>query len=158
MEDEQRKYIQFKDLADVDNKGENRHELLKSELEAIAANLQPHYSGRLVVERCVPKEESIAYDDWQDIRNHICNERSKIMHPLLAIRELSEEKKLFGIAKKEKSRLVMAFDEVFTGEEDYIRQLDALVADARAEIELFAYSQKIAEDHGLTGISIERIQ
>lgn len=157
MEDEQRKYLKFKDLADLDNKGENRFNLLKSELETIAANLQSKYSGKLIVERCVPKEENIAYDDWQDIRNHICDERNKMMRPFLTIKELTEDKKWFGLAKKEKQRLVMAFGEVFTGEEDYIRQLDAIVADARAEQELVKYSKRIAEDHGLTGISIERM-
>ena len=76
MEEEQRKYLHFKNLAELDNKGENRFQLLKSELEAIAETLQSKYSGRLVVERCVPKkEEDMAYLDWQDLRKPVIGEQ-----------------------------------------------------------------------------------
>ena len=52
----------------------------------------------------------------------------------------------------------MAFGEVFTGEEDYAGSLTCLLRTETAEKGLRAYSQRIAEDHGLTGISIERMQ
>lgn len=158
MEEEQRKYLHFKNLAELDNKGENRFQLLKSELEAIAETLQSKYSGRLVVERCVPKEEDMAYLDWQDLRKPVIEAERGLEHPFLAIKEVTKDRSILGFAKKEKQRLVMAFGEVFKGEEDYARQLDVLVADEAAEKGLRAYSQRIAEDHGLTGISIERMQ
>lgn len=153
MEDE-KKYLKFRDFVDSDPIG-NRFQLLKTELEQIAESLQPKYSGRLVVERFVPHDADVAYSDWNEQRNKVRSAVS-MFYPFLAISEVTEEKKMLGLVKNEKKRIILAFGEIFTGEEDYVRQLDAIVADARAEAVLRDSAKRIADDHGLTGISIER--
>lgn len=145
------------DFDEKDVSGTGRFERLHSALENIAKELRPEYSGKLIVERYAPKETDITYSDWEDLRNDVGDERRRMMHPFLAIKEIITEKKWFGLVTNEKPRIILAFGEVFTGEENGYRQLDVMVADARSELMLRAYSEILAKEHGLNGINIQRI-
>ena len=78
---------------------------MKSELEAIAETLQSKYSGRLVVERCVPKEEDMAYLDWQDLRKPVIEAERGLEHPFLTIKEVTKDRSILGFAKRKNKGL-----------------------------------------------------
>lgn len=142
----------------VDARGQ-RFDSLRSALEEIATVLQENYSGELAVERHNPQDidARCVYSDKLSVRAYTEAMRSRMCYPSLVIYELTKEKRLFGLIKNEKIKILMSFGEVFSGEENGCRELDVMVRDARAELALRAYAPLLVEQHGLTGINIQRM-